>query len=194
MTDAPRYHPLAPRRHARRPPLLAVYGVFLMVIGEMAVALAVLVSALFSAAALSTTVSHDRALVRLRADAYLTSADLGPGRQRTGRVTELERQLASLVERGETLHLEVRLPDGTVQLSDKNGLRGRRAHASTAFTSGDPLASTSPLLREDLPIISADGDVAAVVGLWRDATPVLGRLEAVRGDVLLVTAVRGLVQ
>lgn len=169
MTDAPRYHPLAPRRHARRPPLLAVYGVFLMVIGEMAVALAVLVSALFSAAALSTTVSHDRALVRLWADANLTSADLRPGRQRTGRVTELERQLASLVERGEILHVEVRLPDGTVLLSDKNGLRGRRAHASTVFTSaaaGDPaagllaadvaaeavgLASTSPLLREDLP-------------------------------------------
>ncbi len=56
------------------------------------------------------------------------------------------------------------------------------------------MASTSPLLREDLLIISADGDVAAVVGLWRDATPILRRLEAVRGDVLLVTAVGGLVQ
>ena len=212
MTYAQHNRPLAPGRHARRPLLLAlVYGVFLMVIGGMAVALAVLVSALFSAAALSTTVSHDRALVRLWADANLTSADLS-SRQRTGRVTELERQLASLVERGETLHLEVRLPDGTVLPSDKNGLRGRRAHASTAFTSaaaGDPaagllaadvaaeavgLASTGPLLREYLPIISADGDVAAVVGLWRDATPILGRLEAARRDVLLVTAVGGLVQ
>ena len=37
-------------------------------------------------------------------------------------------------------------------------------------------------------------DVAAVVGLWRDATPILGQLEAARGDVLLVTAVGGLVQ
>ncbi len=213
LTDAPRNRPLASGRHARRPLLLAlVYGVFLMVIGGMAVALAVLVSALFSAAALSTTVSRDRALVRVSADANLSSADLDPGRQHTGRVTELERQLAALVERGEILHLEVRLPDGTVLLSDKNGLRGRRAHASTAFTSaaaGDPaagllaadvaaeavgLASTGPLLREYLPIISADGEVAAVVGLWRDATPILGRLEAARRDVLLVTAVGGLVQ
>lgn len=88
LTDAPRYHPLAPRRHARRPPLLAV---------------------------------------------YLAAGAVG-------------------------------------------------------------LASTSPLLREDLPIISADGDVAAVVGLWRDSTPILRRLEAMRGDVLLVTAVGGLVQ
>lgn len=213
MTDAPRNRPLAPGRHARRPLLLALaYGVFLMVIGGMAAALAVLVSPHFSAAALSTTVWHDRALVRLWADANLTSADLDPGRQRTGRVAELERQLAALVERGEILHLEVRRPDGTVLLSDKNGLGGRRVHASTAFTpaaAGDPaagllaanvaaeavgFASTGSLLREYLPIISADGDVAAVVGLWRDATPILMRLEAIRGDVLLVTTVGGLVQ
>jgi len=130
-------------------------------------------------------ISHDRALVRLWADANLISADLGPGRQRTGRMTNLERELAALVERGEILHLEVRLPDGTVLLGDKNELRGRWAHASTAFTSaaaGDPAAG----------LLAAD--VAAVVGLWRDATPILGRLEAARGDVLLVTAVAGLVQ
>jgi hypothetical protein len=186
-----------------------VYGGFLMAIGGMALDLAVPVSALLSAAALSTTVSHGRALGRLWADANLTSADLDPGRQRTGRATELEPQLAALVERGEILHREVRLLDGAVVLSEVPRPAGTRLDGVHVGRGGDPAApplaadiaaqavglpSTGPPRREYLLIISADGDVAAVVGLWRDATPILGRLEATHGDGLLVTAVGVLVQ
>lgn len=48
-----------------------------------------------------------------------------------------------------------------------------------------PLAPGSHA-RRYLPIISADVAVAVVVGLWRDAAPILGRREATRGDVLQV--------
>lgn len=211
MTEPRDRSPVAVR-YARRPLLLAgVFGVFLVVIGGMAVALAVLLGVHFSAAALNTTVSHDRALVRLWAEGNLTSTDLDPDRHGPARTAVLERQLAALVERGEILHMELRLPDGTVLLSDKDASRGRRAPLTTAFASaasGDPAAellavddkaealgyvSRVPLLREYLPIISVDGEVAAVVGVWRDASPILARLDATRGDVLMVTAVGALV-
>ncbi|MGZ8474916.1 MAG: bifunctional diguanylate cyclase/phosphohydrolase [Candidatus Limnocylindria bacterium] len=196
---------------ARRQPLLAlVFGIFLVCTGGMAAALSVLVGAHFSAATMNTTISHDRALIRLWAGANLQSDDLNR-RITAGRMAELELQLAALVERGEILHLELRAPDGTILLSNHGGLQGRRAAASTSFTAavgGDPAAgllesgvdaeavgftATTPLLRDYLPIISADDEVVAVAGLWRDATPILDRLEATRQDVLIVTAIGALV-
>jgi diguanylate cyclase (GGDEF)-like protein/putative nucleotidyltransferase with HDIG domain len=190
--------------------LVAVYGGFLVLVGAMAVALAVLVSAHFSAAAISTTVAHDRTLIRLWADANLAPGDLEPDAVPADRVHVLEGQLTALVERGEILRLEVRAPDGTV-LFGNEGQRGTQAPASEAFAastagqaSADLLAAgapseavgrafSQPLLREYLPIIRRDGGAAAVVGIWRDATPILARLDAIRVQVVVLTAVGSLI-
>ena len=57
--------------------------------------------------------------------------------------------------------------------------------AETAEAGPGQLGSPT-LLREYLPI-SVDGKVLGVVGIWRDAVPILERLASVRRDVVLVT-------
>jgi diguanylate cyclase (GGDEF)-like protein len=52
--------------------------------------------------------------------------------------------------------------------------------------------ASSTLLREFLPVIAA-GEVRAVVGIWRDAVPLLARLDQVRRDVVVVTLTAGIV-
>jgi diguanylate cyclase (GGDEF)-like protein len=75
------------------------------------------------------------------------------------------------------------------------------AVAGTASVSLLPVAeagaSTAELgsptvLREFLPI-SASGKVQAVIGIWRDAVPILGRLDGVRRDVVAVTLSAGII-
>ncbi len=176
----------------------------------MAMALAVLVSAQFSAAVIDTTAANDRALIRLWADANLAPVDLDPRRTAPDRVQLLEAQLEAIIERGEILHLEVRAPDGTV-LFGREATRGARATLSDAFVAaatGQPSADLlservssqavgwefdKPLLREYLPIQSRTGDVAAVVGIWRDAAPILAQLDAIRAQIVAVTAFGSLI-
>jgi hypothetical protein len=49
-----------------------------------------------------------------------------------------------------------------------------------------PELGSPTVLREFLPI-SASGKVQAVIGIWRDAVPILARLDGVRRDVVAVT-------
>ena len=42
-------------------------------------------------------------------------------------------------------------------------------------------------MQEFLPINDGEGDVIAVVALWRDAADLMARLDATRRDIMLVT-------
>jgi diguanylate cyclase (GGDEF)-like protein len=62
--------------------------------------------------------------------------------------------------------------------------------AEGAETVGGPLDAGS-LLQEFLPILGDDGQAHAVIAVWRDATVLVGSMEATRRDVMLLTLAAG---
>ena len=192
--------------------LALVYGVFLVLIAATVAALAVLISAHFSAAMLGTTAAHDRALIGLWADANIKGEELSPGALTDTRRTELETQLAALAQRGGISWIELRGADGGLLMSSVSGATapvgqpGSGVGATQDFEvaasgnvatrlvdSGEVtdggVTATTPLIQEYLPLVESQGELAAVVGLWRDARPMLAQLDATRNDFLLVTSV-----
>ncbi len=190
--------------------LILVFGAFIALVGITATAQAVMVGAHFSAATLNDVVSSDAATTRAFVNAYVRPADLATAPTRpvpdSGPIvpTKLEAQLAALIRPGEILRVELRRPDGTIVAANDPAVRGAAMPvggefalavggkpqaaiipAETAEAGPDPLG-TPTLLREYLPI-SVDGKVLGVVGIWRDAVPILERLASVRRDVVLVT-------
>ena len=189
---------------ARRPILLLlVFGVFLVIVGITALSQAILVSTDFSTSVLESYVGNDAATVRGFATGYLRPNHLVVG-STTPTDALLQGQLESLVESKKILRVEIRLPDGTVVKSNDPSLVGTIAAPTADFSAAasgtakvglDPVSASealgpalagSTILREYFPI-NAGGRVQAVIGLWRDAEPILARLDAVRRDVILVT-------
>ena len=196
-----------PHRVPRPILLILVYGIFLVIVGLTAVAQTVLVSADFSATTLNSTVGADAAMVRLFVSSSLSPDDLGPAGLTPARQASLDDRLAYLVGPGQILHVEVRLPDGRVLAADDQAARGVVAppsadfvtalsgHTATAGIDDVGLSEavgaalpTSHVLREYFPLVT-DGEVRAVVGVWRDAAPILAALEAVRRNLALVDPV-----
>jgi diguanylate cyclase (GGDEF)-like protein len=190
----------------RRPLLLIlVFGVFLAIIGVTATAQAVMVSLHFSTGTLNTVVASDSATVRavLNDSVQLRYLDpaVGPTDQER---TALERQLAALTRPGEIVRVELRRLDGAIVAASEPGVAGTvmdTAGAPAGAAAGQPSVVVVPaaeagagpgtfapptLLREFLPI-KAGGEVRAVVGIWRDALPILERLDRVRRDVVAAT-------
>lgn len=183
--------------------LMIVYGLFLVVVGVTAMAQTVLVSVHFSNAALTEVVGSDAATVRTFVNLTLLESDLEPTTT-AARRAELATGLATLIRNGSLTHVEVRRPDGTIVVSEDASLVGRQTPTTTDFqtalagqivpsvleagTPSEAAARLTPptLIREYLPI-SSNGAVRAVVGVWRDAAPVLSALDAVRREVVLVT-------
>jgi diguanylate cyclase (GGDEF)-like protein/putative nucleotidyltransferase with HDIG domain len=202
---------LSGKRSAARKPilLLLVFGVFLVIVGITAFSQAILISTDFSTSVLESYIGNDAATLRGFATAFLRPSDLvlGPSAPAS---TVLQGQLESLVEPTTTgapppfLRVEIRLPDGTVVKANDPTLVGSTAAASSDFGAAaagtatvgllpveesEALGSALPaatVLREYFPI-KAEGRVQAVIGLWRDAGPILARLDAVRRDVIVVT-------
>jgi diguanylate cyclase (GGDEF)-like protein len=194
-----------------RPVLLVlVYGIFLVIVGVTATAQTFMVSANFSQTTMQSIVGTDAALVRSFVNANVAPADLDVETMTPARRVELEGMLALLVARTEIVHLELRLPDGRVVAADQPGAAGLRAATSPDFDAalaGDVAASldkqatseivgssvqAADVLREYFPL-KADGRVQAVVGVWRDAAPVLQQLDALRRDIVLTTLSAALV-
>jgi diguanylate cyclase (GGDEF)-like protein len=196
-----------------RPPrpylLMVVYGAFLAIVGISAAAQSLLVGAHFSASMLTSLVGSDAATTRAFVNAYLRPTDLSTGLRAT-EATLIEQRLAALTRPGEILRLELRRPDGTVLASSDPTLRGVTVQPSAEFTkavagtaqaaigpveasgAGPGAIASSTLLREFLPI-SIDGQVLGVVGIWRDAVPILDRLDALRREILIVTLAAALI-
>ena len=204
--------PFGMSARVRRPVLLIlVYGIFLMIVGVTATAQAVMVSAHFSTNTLSSIVSTDTTVVRAFVRSFVSPDDFAPGTLPSERQAVIERQLRTLVAPGTILRVEVRRPDGTVIFADDPTLRGLSSPASAAFAeattgksavvnivdvgtsdaAGPPLA-TSTVVREYFPL-SLDGKVVGIVGVWRDAVPILAQLDEVRRNIVIVTLSAALV-
>ncbi len=205
-------------RRARRRPILymLVYGAFLVLIAITATTQAFITSAHVSASVMSATIATDRSIVGAFVQANLVVGDLHPSTAETTRSRELQAGLAALLppselEGSRVLRVEVRSPDGLVLLSDaaeRRGvsvpIRGQFRKAADGTPSAELVASSAvkpsfgafdaggTVVEEYLPIIS-NGEVLAVVGIVRNAEPLLARIEATRRDVVVLTLVAALV-
>jgi diguanylate cyclase (GGDEF)-like protein len=198
-------------RGTRRPLLLVlVFGVFLAIIGITATAQAVMVSLNFSASTLNTIVAGDAATVRAVLDDRVQLHYLDPAIGPTpAEQTALETELAALTAPADILLVELLRLDGTIVAASRPGLAGMAISPAsmsaalggtasaellpvTEAGAGAPDLGSPTVLRELLPI-SAGGEVRAVIGIWRDAVPILGRLDDVRRDVVAVTLTAGVV-
>jgi diguanylate cyclase (GGDEF)-like protein len=200
------------RTHAPRPVLLGiVFGAFLAIIGITATAQSVLVGAHFSTATINDVVGSDAATVRAFVNAFVTPGVLDPaGGASPAEIAGLETRLASLLGPGEIVRVELRRPDGTIVAADTAGLRGTTIPVTGDFQAatqgrtqagigpaegsgaGPGVLPTDTVLHAFLPLL-IDGEVKAVVGIWRDGVPILARLEDVRRAVVLVTLSAALV-
>ncbi len=191
--------------------MILVYGVFLVVVGMTTVVLTVVVSAHFSTASLNATVGADAALVRLFVTSALSPQDLEASGLTSARQTDLEQRLALLIDEKKILRVEVRLPDGRILVSDEPMSRGTVGATSEDFTTAlaglsatagiadvavseatGPALATTSVLREYFPLVTG-GEVRAVVGVWRDAVPIMAQLDEVRQTIVIITLVAGLV-
>ena len=190
----------------RRPILfIIVFGAFLALAGITATVQAGIVSAHLTAATLNGVVGSDAATTRAFVNSYVQPRWFGAGVVLSpAQRSRLEAQLATLVRPGEILRVELRLPDGTILAASEPGLGGASVPPVAEFTlaaggaaqaeivpaeaaaAGPGTFAAPTLLREYLPLI-AEGRVRAVVGVWRDAAPILARIAQVRGDVVLIT-------
>ena len=194
-----------PARVQRPVLLILVYGIFLMIVGVTATAQAVMVSAHFSTNTLSSIVSTDTTVVRAFVRSFVSPDDFKQGALPGERQAIIERQLRTLIAPETILRVEVRRPDGTVIFADDANLRGATSVPSAAFATAsgghsavvdivDVAASgaagtalgTATVLREYFPL-SLDGNVVGIVGVWRDAVPILAQLDQVRSNIVIVT-------
>jgi diguanylate cyclase (GGDEF)-like protein len=198
-----------PLRSLRRPVLLiVVFGFFLMIVGLTALSQAIVVSTQSSQTLLSAIVGSDAATVRGFVNGYLVPADLEPGGLSETRAATLRTQLKTIDSAGEILRIEVRSLDGSLLLSDTTDQVGGHGDASPDFTAavdgtvmaglhqvadaesvGAPLPARD-VLRAYFPV-KLNGTVVAVVGIWRDAAPILGDLDRLRRQVMIVTLFAG---
>jgi diguanylate cyclase (GGDEF)-like protein len=187
-----------------------VYGAFLAIVGISAAAQSLLVGAHFSASTLTDLVGSDAATTRAFVNAYIRPSDLSSDGPPASEIAVIEERLGALTRPGEILRVELRRPDGRIMASSDPALRGVTVSPSAEFeraisgtaqaaigpaeaSGAGPGAFTAPtLLREFLPI-SVDRRVMGVVGIWRDAGPILARLDDLRREILIVTLAAALI-
>ena len=200
----------SPRTRPRTLLLALVFGAFLVIIGITASAQAALVSVHVSTSTMNAVVASDAATVRAVLNDTLQLRDLEVGPTATTTQSRLRSELRALTDGGGVLRVELRRLDGTIVAASDAALTGAvvrptgdalEAAGGTPRIAivGDAEAGAAPgtfasatLLREFLPV-SAGGEVRGVVGIWRDAVPLLGRLDSVRRDVVTVTLSAALV-
>ena len=200
-----------PRRLPRPVLLFIVFGIFLAIVGVTAMAQIVMLSGQYSTSALNSSVSTDAALVRMFVTSTLSPDDLTAAGPSPARLGTLESRLASIVGTREILQVEIRLPDGRIIASSRPDAHGATAAMTPDFTSAlsgttatagivdasaseaaGPALPTTQVLREYFPLVT-DGQVRAVVAVWRDAAPILLELENLRQNIVLVTLSASLV-
>ena len=187
-------------RATRRAPrlLLLVFGIFLVLVGITGSALVAVTSVHLAGATLTAVVERDRSLIDLFANGNLTAEDLGttPGASRIG---EIHERLEALVRTDEIVRLEIRdragapvvAAGGTTGLVPAADLLAAALDGEAGAVLAD--AGGTTILQEHLPLLAPDGTVLGVAVLHRDASAITASLEAMRGDVLMVTVVAALV-
>ena len=191
--------------------LALVFGVLLVLVGVTASALAALVSTHLSTARLNSVVAGDAALVEFFVNDKLRAGDIDDDGPTRARAATLNGQLSALVGEGGILRIEIRNADGRVLASDSVTAVGKQAARSVGATdalSGEASATlvedpgaieavggvlgAASVVQEYLPIVGDAGEPLAIIGLWRNATPILSSLDATRRDIMLVTLAAGI--
>jgi diguanylate cyclase (GGDEF)-like protein len=192
------------KRPARPVLLLLVFGAFLVIVGATASGQALLVTADASTTILNSSVSADAAAVRSFVGLNLRPSDLEPGGLTSERGDILNEGLRLMTASGGILHALVITPAGTVIASDTPEEVGRQVPITTGLSATvqghqadaaivapqdagalGPLATTA-VLREYLPLAQGE-QVMAVVGVWRDAVPILAQLDEARIHTVVIT-------
>jgi diguanylate cyclase (GGDEF)-like protein/putative nucleotidyltransferase with HDIG domain len=186
--------------------LMLVFGTFLGIVGITASVQSALVSEHFTASMLGALVDNDSATARSFVTTNLGLTDLTISAASDARAAEQARKLAALVSPNGIIRLDLYQPDGTILMTTGSAMRGQPATSTDglrAATGGAPSASLvnsanapsdstagidGPALREYLPI-TVNGNVAAVLAIWRNAVPTLATLDETRRDVLVGTLV-----
>lgn len=186
--------------------LTIVFGVLLAVVGVTASAQAVMVSVYASTSTLDAIVQSDVSTVRGFVHQGLDPRILDPASMPAEDLAALEGLISTVLSKGGILHVELRLPEGRVVAASDPRVTGaevapgadfRRAIESgqaqlalvgvgSAEAAPGSRFETENVLREYVPL-SLDGQVALVVAMWRDAAPILGGLDTLRRDVVVVT-------
>ena len=185
--------------------IMIVVGMFLVIVGVTVTAQTLLVSSQVAGSTIKATVSSDAATVRTFVNGLVDPADLTADASAT-HMNDVNAALALVAQRGEILRIELIDPAGIVRMSDAPGAIGVTA-ASTpllqealggavgaAITSGDaaseavgPALAATDLIVEYFPLKNVDGATLGVVGLWRDAAPILAAVDDARANVIFVT-------
>lgn len=151
---------------------------------------------------LNSAVGGDAAAVRSFVAMNLQLSDVAPGPMASDRATALDAGVSALTTDDDILAAALLRPDGSVIASSAaspvgstqmtpsftKALADQKVQAEMLTATGSqPLAPlTKPtVIREYLPIIDK-GTVRAVAEVWRDATPILAELDAIRLHTLLV--------
>lgn len=185
---------------ARRAPrlLVLVFGIFLVLVGLTASALVAITSVHLASTTLTAVADRDRSLVDLFVNGNLRGTDLA-GSPSPTRLTELRERLDALARSDGIGAVELRNADGDVVVATGGSTGVRSSDASLgAALAGEPFAELvgdgdRSVLEELLPIATVEGDVLGVMVFQRDATDLLGSLDAARRDVLIVTLIAALV-
>jgi len=191
--------------------LALVFGVFLMLIGVTAVALVTVTSMHLTSGTLDTVVARDRSLVALFVESNVRGEDVDANGPTRASADALETKLVLLTAADEILRVDIRASDGTVLVSSAEDQRGVQPPVSpemqlaldgkasvevverSAVTDlGSSRLRASSLVREYLPLLSDQKETLAVFAVWRDATPLLARIDMARRDVVVVTIVASL--
>jgi diguanylate cyclase (GGDEF)-like protein len=196
------------RTPTRKPVLLVVvFGVLLVLVGITATAQAVMVSAYASGSTFTSIVDGD--VATLRGFVQQELGDFNPTSPDATSLARIDSQLQTLLAKGGIAQVDIRTVDGLVLASSAAGVIRTTAPSSSDFAaavSGEPRvaivaaaeaeagATTLPatVLREYLPLRQGDRTLL-VVGIWRDALPVLSQLDGLRRDVVIVTLTAALI-
>jgi diguanylate cyclase (GGDEF)-like protein len=175
--------------------LALVYGVFLVLVGITASALAVVSSTHVRSAMLEAAVARDGGIAEVFLDGRLRQTDLDASLLTETRAAELEASLAGLISQAHLFRIDVRALDGTVLFSSQSGLRGHAPAAPNGMASavaGTPFVEIrdrgeGKAVREFLPLKSEAEKPLAVIAIERDAAPILERIDAATRDSVIVT-------
>jgi diguanylate cyclase (GGDEF)-like protein/putative nucleotidyltransferase with HDIG domain len=182
---------------------MLVYGVLLVVVGATASGLAMLVSADAQTMMLNASVNTDASLVRSFVNLVgMRPSDVDPSLPDPSRTEALDRGLRVLTQSGQLIRIAILTPDGrilamsgiTPKISEPvtpgmaASIQGQTVSADIVARpdSLDPGSAGPSIVREYVPIL-LDGQVKAVVEVWRDAGPILSQLEDTRFTVVAVT-------
>ena len=183
--------------------LVAVFGVFLLLIGLTASGVAVIGSTHQLASGLQAAVGRDAALVELLVRDHLTTDDVAVASPAAKRLADVDAALAAITHQDEILRIEIRDRSGAVRFSSgpavaappesstrlEAALRGEPSASLERGTVPDlagPAQAADSVVAEYLPIQSDAGATRAAVILWRDAGPLLAAVGQAQRDIVLL--------